>query len=131
MAAEQLWVTEGKERGKRLSVEAGLLIGRAAPEADGRLGGDLEISRDAGGQLTIEDLGSANGTFVNDERIDAPRTLDLGDVVRVGKTVLQVRDRSGAVPEKLPPPTRAPVGGLPNVRADAGEELVITAGAAA
>jgi pSer/pThr/pTyr-binding forkhead associated (FHA) protein len=138
MAAEQLWVTEGKERGKRLSVEAGLLIGRAAPEADGRLGGDLEISRgharvsrDAGGQLTIEDLGSANGTFVNDERIDAPRTLDLGDVVRVGKTVLQVRDLSGAVPEKLPPPTRAPVGELPNVRADAGEELVITAGAAA
>ena len=138
MAAEQLWVTEGKERGKRLSVEAGLLIGRAAPEADGRLGGDPEISRgharvsrDAGGQLTIEDLGSANGTFVNDERIDAPRTLDLGDVVRVGKTVLQVRDRSGAVPEKLAPPTRAPVGGLPNVRADAGEELVITAGAAA
>ncbi len=122
MAGEQLWVTEGKERGKRLSVDAGLLIGRAAPEADGRLGGDPEISRGharvsrgADGQLTIEDLGSANGTFVNGERIDAPRTLDLGDLVRVGKTVLQVRDRSGVVPEKLLPPTGAPAGEPPSV----------------
>ena len=138
MAGEQLWVTEGKERGKRLSVDADLLIGRAAPEDDGRLGGDPEISRrharvsrGADGQLTIEDLGSANGTFVNDERIDAPRTLELGDVVRVGKTVLQVRDRSGAVPEKLRPPTGAAAGEPPSVPAEAGEELVVTAGTAA
>jgi hypothetical protein len=45
MAGEQLWVIEGRERSKRLSVDAGLLIGRAAPEDDGRLGGDPEISR--------------------------------------------------------------------------------------
>jgi pSer/pThr/pTyr-binding forkhead associated (FHA) protein len=80
MAGEQLRVTEGKERGRRLSVDADLLIGRIALEDDGRLGDDPEISRrharvsrGAEGQLTIEDLGSANGTFVNDERIDAPR----------------------------------------------------------
>ena len=83
MAGEQLRVTEGKERGTRLSVDADLLIGRVAPEDEGRLGDDPEISRrhayvsrGADGQLTIEDLGSANGTFVNDERIDAPRTLE-------------------------------------------------------
>jgi pSer/pThr/pTyr-binding forkhead associated (FHA) protein len=138
MAGEQLWVIEGRERGKRLSVDAGLLVGRAAPEDDGRLGGDPEISRGharvsrgADGQLTIEDLGSANGTFVNDERIDAPRPLDLGDVVRMGKTVLQVTDRSGAVPEKLPPPTGAPAGERRSVPAEAGVELVVTAGTAA
>jgi pSer/pThr/pTyr-binding forkhead associated (FHA) protein len=138
MAGEQLWVTDGKERGKRLSVDAGLLIGRAAPDDDGRLGGDPEISRGharvsrgADGQLTIEDLGSANGTFVNDERIDAPRTLDLGDVIRMGKTVLHVTDHSGAVPEKLRSPTGAPAGEPPSVPAEAGEELVVTAGTAA
>jgi pSer/pThr/pTyr-binding forkhead associated (FHA) protein len=137
MAGEQLWVTEGKERGKRLSVDADLLIGRVAPEDDGRLGDDPEISRrharvsrGADGQLTIEDVGSANGTFVNDERIDAPRTLDLGDVVRVGKTVLQVTDRSGAVPEKSRPPTGAAAGEPPSMTAEAGEELVVTAGTA-
>ena len=84
-------------------MDADLLIGREAPEEAGRLGVDPEISRRharvsraADGQLTIEDLGSANGTFVNDERIDAPRTLEVGDVVQVGRTVLGVTDSSGA-----------------------------------
>jgi Ca-activated chloride channel homolog len=36
------------------------------------------------GQLIIEDLGSTNGTFVNDEAVKQPRTLSVGDVVRVG-----------------------------------------------
>jgi pSer/pThr/pTyr-binding forkhead associated (FHA) protein len=138
MAGEQLWVTEGKEQGNRLSVDAGLMIGRAAPEEDGRLGGDPEISRaharifhEAGGALTIEDLGSANGTFVNDERIDAPRTLGLGDIIRVGRTVLQVRDSSGQVPERTRVPIASAAGEPPSVPAEAGEELVVTAGAAA
>ncbi len=103
MAGEQLRVTEGNERGKRLSVDADLLIGRVAPEDEGRLGEDPEISRrhahvsrGADGQLTIEDLGSANGTFVNDERIDVPRTLAVGDVVKMGRTVLEVTDGSVA-----------------------------------
>ena len=102
MAGEQLRVTEGNARGGSLEVERDLLIGRAAPDEEGRLGDDPEISRrharvsrGAGGALTIEDLGSANGTFVNGERIDAPRTLDLGDSVRMGQTVLQVTDASG------------------------------------
>src|SRR5437660_12213633 len=82
MAGEQLRVIEGSEQDKRLSVDADLLIGRTAPEDEGRLGGDPEISRvharisrGGDGQLMVEDLGSANGTFVNRERLDAPRTL--------------------------------------------------------
>src|SRR2546421_12254544 len=99
MAGEQLRATEGNARGKRLRVDADLLIGRQAPEDDGRLGEDREISRrharvsrGADGLLTIEDFRSANGTFVNGERIDAPRTLDVGDIVRMGQTVLEVTD---------------------------------------
>jgi pSer/pThr/pTyr-binding forkhead associated (FHA) protein len=134
MAGDQLWVTEGNERGKRLSVDADLLIGRLAPEEDGRLGDDPEISRrhaqvsrGTDGQLSIEDLGSANGTFVNDERIDAPRTLDVGDVVRMGKTVLRVTDRPGAGPEKS---RGAPGAEAASATAERGEELVVTAGTA-
>jgi pSer/pThr/pTyr-binding forkhead associated (FHA) protein len=126
MAGEQLRVTEGKEQGKRLSVDADLFIGRETPHEDGKLGGDREISRrharvsrGGDGLLTIEDLRSANGTFVNGERIDAPRTLDVGDVVKMGQTVLHVTDASGAVPEQGRP---AP--------AESGEELVVTAGGA-
>jgi pSer/pThr/pTyr-binding forkhead associated (FHA) protein/predicted Ser/Thr protein kinase len=125
MAGEQLRVTEGNERGKRVSVEADLFIGRESPHDDGKLGGDREISRrharlsrGPDGLLTIEDLRSANGTFVNGERIDAPRPLGVGDVVRMGQTVLEVTDASGAVP--------AASGAAPS----AGQELVVTTGGA-
>ena len=42
----------------------------------------------------VEDLGSRNGTFVNDHRIDGTSTLRAGDVVRFGNTVWTVEDRS-------------------------------------
>lgn len=42
---------------------------------------------DSGHVMTVEDLGSTNGTFVNGRRIGArPVVLQLGDVVRVGRT---------------------------------------------
>jgi pSer/pThr/pTyr-binding forkhead associated (FHA) protein/tRNA A-37 threonylcarbamoyl transferase component Bud32 len=131
MAGEQLRITQGNAAGERLLVNAELLIGRAAERSEGRLGDDPELSRrharasrGADGELRIEDLGSANGTFVNDERIDAPRTLHLGDVVRMGQTVLEVTDVSGHVPQ----PTR--LGAAPPTRlADgAGEQLLVTIG---
>jgi pSer/pThr/pTyr-binding forkhead associated (FHA) protein/predicted Ser/Thr protein kinase len=97
MASEHLRVREGNERGTVLSVDAELLVGRRAPEEQGRLGGDPELSRrhalvrrGPDRHLTIEDLGSANGTFVNDERVEAPRSLRVGDVIRIGRTVLEV-----------------------------------------
>jgi len=137
MAGEQLRVTEGKARGTSLSVDVDLLIGRIAPERDGRLGDDpvisrrhARVSRRADGQLTIEDLGSANGTFVNDERLDAPRTLDLGDVIRVGRTLLEVIDPPGVVSDPSRPSTGSDLAEAPSPPADAGEELVVTAGAA-
>jgi pSer/pThr/pTyr-binding forkhead associated (FHA) protein len=137
MAGEQLRVSEGKERGKRLNVATDLLIGRVVPEHDGRLGEDPEISRrharvsrGADGQLTIEDLGSANGTFVNDERIDTPRTLAVGDVVKMGKTVLQVTpgsaDESGTPRPAPRGPAAEPLGAI----AEAAAELVVSAGRA-
>jgi pSer/pThr/pTyr-binding forkhead associated (FHA) protein/tRNA A-37 threonylcarbamoyl transferase component Bud32 len=107
VAGEQLRVTEGKARGTRLAVDGEFLLGRAAPEGDGRLGDDPEISRrharlsrGSRGELRIEDLGSSNGTFVNGERLEAARVLELGDVVRVGTTELAVTDAEGQVPEE-------------------------------
>jgi pSer/pThr/pTyr-binding forkhead associated (FHA) protein len=144
MAGEQLRVTEGKARGTRLSVDIDLLIGRLASEHDGRLGDDpvisrrhARVSRTADGQLTIEDLGSANGTFVNDERLDAPRTLDLGDVVRVGRTLLEVispsdvapgRSPSHVGPGRSPSPIGSDLAEASGAAADGAEELVVTAG---
>lgn len=40
--------------------------------------------------IWVADAGSTNGTFVNGVKIDAPRKLSPGDVVRVGETDLKV-----------------------------------------
>jgi len=37
----------------------------------------------------VSDVGSTNGTYVNGVRIDRPRKLAQGDVVRVGETELR------------------------------------------
>lgn len=42
------------------------------------------------GELWIEDLGSTNGTFLNDERLEVPTRLRRGDRVKVGSTILEV-----------------------------------------
>ena len=40
-----------------------------------------------GGSYALADAGSTNGTFVNDERVSAPRPLRNGDVVRLGPRI--------------------------------------------
>jgi hypothetical protein len=55
---------------------------------------DKEISRKhtkityEGGQFVVEDQGSLNGSFVNNQRIEGPRYLDEGDVLMVGVSTL-------------------------------------------
>lgn len=39
----------------------------------------------------VEDLGSTNGTFLNDRRVEVPVEVHAGDVVRIGKTLLELR----------------------------------------
>jgi pSer/pThr/pTyr-binding forkhead associated (FHA) protein len=46
---------------------------------------------DRDGAWYVEDLGSTNGTYLNDRRVQAPVEVHAGDVVRVGKTVLELR----------------------------------------
>ncbi len=43
------------------------------------------------GGLTLHDLGSTNGTYLNGRRVTAPSELRRGDAVQVGKTVMEVR----------------------------------------
>lgn len=39
----------------------------------------------------VEDLGSTNGTFVNDQKLAAPAMVQQGDRIRVGTTILELR----------------------------------------
>jgi pSer/pThr/pTyr-binding forkhead associated (FHA) protein len=43
------------------------------------------------GSWYVEDLGSTNGTYVNQQRVTSPSEVQAGDRLRVGKTVLELR----------------------------------------
>ena len=108
MDDEHLRVMEGGAPGKQMKLDGELVIGRSAG-TDAGLEDDAEMSRrharitrDQDGRVLIEDLGSANGTWVNGERITGPRPLNAGDIVKVGQTTLVLTDGRGRVPE----PTR-------------------------
>jgi len=76
--------------------------------------GDAEMSRQHArltrtpGGYVIEDLGSTNGTFVNGERLMAPRVLNPGDLVGMGETVTMTFD--AVSPESAATVARPPVG---------------------
>jgi pSer/pThr/pTyr-binding forkhead associated (FHA) protein len=101
MAVIALRVVEGADEGSEHPVDGELTIGRDPSTADLVLE-DSGVSRNharvaaAGDALTVEDLGSSNGTFVNGEQIGRPVGLSDGDEVQVGGTVLTVAGAAAA-----------------------------------
>lgn len=99
-----LRVVSGAGAGRELALEDELVIGREAA-GDGRLDGEpalsrrhARISRGADGALTIEDLGSLNGTSVNGVRIAAATVLRRGDEIKLGGTVIVVAAPGDSLP---------------------------------
>ncbi len=91
----KLIVASGKSAGRSITLKHGkILIGRAE-ECDIRPLGE-EVSRRhcavvaEGDGLTVQDLKSRNGTYVNGVRIAAKVTAADGDVIRVGPLELKV-----------------------------------------
>ncbi|CAA9468000.1 MAG: hypothetical protein AVDCRST_MAG65-487, partial [uncultured Solirubrobacteraceae bacterium] len=99
-----LEVSDGEQAGRRLRLDGELLLGTAVT-GDGRLADPVVSRRHArvrirdDGRVVLEDLDSTNGTWVNGQRLGAPRELDPGDVIRIGRTSLRFAD----------PPVSAPV----------------------
>ncbi len=89
----------GSRAGQSVGVTGDVVIGRE--NADLTVD-DAEVSRRhvvvrlVDGQLEVEDLGSANGTFVNGSRIEGPVRVGGGAKIRVGQTEFEVR---GVLPE--------------------------------
>jgi hypothetical protein len=83
-----------KPRTVRVKSDA-LVIGRA-PECELAID-DTYVSQQharvfaKGGSWYVEDLGSTNGTFVNDQRLSSPAMVQAGDKIRIGTTVMELR----------------------------------------
>ena len=43
------------------------------------------------GNWYVEDLGSTNGTYLNQRKLTGPSEVHAGDVVRLGKTTLELK----------------------------------------
>lgn len=74
-------------------------IGR---DCDGLLLADAELSRqhlrlaEAGGRLTVQDLGSTNGTRIDGSPVTSPTTIGAGQVVTFGRCRLELVAPGGA-----------------------------------
>jgi hypothetical protein len=95
-APTHLVVTEGGLTGTRIGLTgAPVLIGRAN-DSTLVLEDDYASTRHArislqDGIWVVEDLGSTNGTYLGQRKIDGPVQLDVGVPLRIGKTVLELR----------------------------------------
>jgi hypothetical protein len=86
----------GLRRGMTYDVSDGATLGRGDVEI--QLEDPFASSRHAhlvrqGAMLVIEDLGSTNGTYLNDELLRGPRPLHAGDRVRIGDSTFTYDDR--------------------------------------
>lgn len=95
-AASLLLVTEGGLTGTRIGLTgAPVLIGRAN-DSTLVLEDDYVSTRHArislqDGRWVVEDLGSTNGTYLGQRKLDGPVPMELGVPLRIGKTVLELR----------------------------------------
>lgn len=89
-----LVVIYGMELGRKYDlIEPELVLGRSSKT-------DIQIDQESvsrsharitrvGRSVLIEDLGSTNGTFVNDEQIEGQYRLRNGDLIKIGRTIFK------------------------------------------
>jgi len=88
-------VAPEEQRGRSYELVDELTVGRAAGchiALEDRFTSQLHarmFRRDD--QLFIEDLGSTNGTFLNDDKVSGPALLKKGDHVRIGNVVMELQ----------------------------------------
>lgn len=93
--ASSILVTGGPLVGMSIPLSGRDVILGRSPASTLVLSDEFVSSRHArlrlqGDQWWIDDLGSSNGTFVDDERIAEPRAVGVGDNIRVGQTTLEL-----------------------------------------
>jgi pSer/pThr/pTyr-binding forkhead associated (FHA) protein len=94
--AKVLAIDTGPQAGTRLALVDEFRIGRSADCAlilddDDYVSGDhASLARRANGDWVVTDLGSTNGTFVNEVRVVAPTVVTASDSLRIGRTQMRL-----------------------------------------
>jgi pSer/pThr/pTyr-binding forkhead associated (FHA) protein len=110
--ARIIW-NEGDVEKEKLVTGSGLTIGRSSQ--NGLMINDLAASRfhckflPEGQELTVIDLDSTNGTFINGKRLTGNQVVKNGDQVRIGEIVFKIeiflstpqKETQAAEPEEL------------------------------
>nr|WP_308428460.1 FHA domain-containing protein [Nocardiopsis terrae] len=91
-----LAVTQGPLSGTTVNLTAQpVLIGRA-PDSTLVITDDYASGRHArvyseNGRWFVEDLNSTNGTYLGQQKLNRPQPITVGQPIRIGKTVLELR----------------------------------------
>jgi hypothetical protein len=85
----------GHQPGMEYDIEEGATLGRGDVEI--HLEDPFASSRHArlsrqGGVVVLEDLGSTNGTYLNEELLHGPQPLHPGDTIRIGDSTFTYED---------------------------------------
>jgi pSer/pThr/pTyr-binding forkhead associated (FHA) protein len=103
-----LIVTEGPDTGRHLDLEIHptVMIGRdrdcTFQILDDRISRNhLQVGATETGKHWAIDVGSSNGTFVNDKRLEARTELTDGDVVRIGLTAMVYMTEKARITQKM------------------------------
>jgi pSer/pThr/pTyr-binding forkhead associated (FHA) protein len=90
-----LAIQTGPQAGTRLALVDEFRIGRAPDCAlildDDYVSGDhASLARQPDGRWVLTDLGSTNGTFVNEVRVTVPTVVTAADSLRIGRTQMRL-----------------------------------------
>ncbi len=95
-APKKLSVIEGENlKGKSFDIGSELVIGRA--DRCHIVLDDTYVSQvharvfQKGDAYMVEDLGSTNGTYLNRRKVTSASTVQKGDRIKIGKTVMELR----------------------------------------
>jgi len=108
----ELEIVTGPLAGRRLPLRGEVTVGRA--DTDLELN-DAEVSRahavlraQPDGTVEVEDLGSTNGTYIDDVPVIGPALLGPGQQLRIGSTVLRLGGAAVTAAHAAPPTVEEP-----------------------
>jgi pSer/pThr/pTyr-binding forkhead associated (FHA) protein len=97
-----LEIVEGPGAGRQIPLDRPVVVGRASDTdlvlEDGQVSRHhARITPESASTARVEDLGSANGTFLNHNELYGPALLDAGDQLLIGVTLIQLRSHQQVV----------------------------------